>query len=344
MKMVDICSWKNFNRSFHTLCIVVAFSLIIYWIYVYGMNDDLCTIDYKVYHQDKDDVYPTLSICFVNDLTGQKPKNKDLNFDQNSYLQFLKGNQFNSTFLNIDYNTIALNISDYVAGEYTIYRNGSYQNNYSSSVSKQLFKPSYSGFEKIGDFYNCFALQVPQEKEVEGYGALLKTSIFPNSSRFPLYGMTAYIHYPNQLMVAAKTAKLSWPTRESYDKFEMRFKVDGVEVLQTRNKQSQPCIENWKNYDDAVLVKHLNNVTCRSPYQRPSIKYPICDTKEKMKKSQFNLITGEIGMYPPCKAMEKVYYTFKETNLEGTEWNIKDHFWVGIYFMDHQFKNITKTR
>ena len=95
---------------------------------------------------------------------------------------------------------------------------------------------------------------------------------------------------------------------------------------------------------DEVLVKHLKNVTRRSPYQMPSVMYPICDTKKNMKKSQFNLITGEIDMYPPCKAMEKVYYTFKETNLEGTEWNIKDQFWVGIYFFDHQFKNITKTR
>ena len=156
--------------------------------------------------------------------------------------------------------------------------------------------------------------------------------------------MTAYIHYPNQLMVSAKTIKLAWPTRERYDRFEMRFHVDGAEVLQRRNKRSQPCIENWKNYDDVVLVKHLNNVTCRSPYQMPSVTYPICDTKKNIKKSQFNFITGDIDMYPPCKAMEKVYYTFQETNLEGTEWNNKDQFWVVIYFFDHQFKNITKTR
>ena len=343
--MAGTCSWKNFNRFFHTLCIAITFALIVYWIYVYGMNEDLCTIDYKLYHQDKDDVYPTLSICFVNDLAGEKLKIRNPKFDPKSYLQFLKGNMFNSTFLNIDHDEINLNISEYVAGEYTIYRNGSYQTIYFSNVSKQLFKPSYSGFGKIlGDFLNCFALQVPQEKEVEGYAALLKTSIFPNSTRHPLYGMTAYIHYPNQLMVSAKTIKLAWPTRERYDRFEMRFNVDGVEVLQRRNKRSQPCIENWKNYDDVVLVKHLNNVTCRSPYQMPSVTYPICDTKKNIKKSQFNFITGDIDMYPPCKAMEKVYYTFQETNLEGTEWNIKDQFWVTIYFFDHQFKNITKTR
>ena len=343
--MVEIFNWRNFNRSFRSLCIATALSLIIYWLYVYGMNEDLCTIDYKAYHQERDDVYPTLSLCFVNDFAREKIKIKYPNLNPDSYLKFLKGNEFNPDFLNINYSDIALDINnEYLAGEYITYRNGSYQHNYFSDNTKQLFQPSYSGFEKIGYFYNCFSLQVPQEKQVEGYGALLKTSIFPNSTRSPLYGMTAYVHYPNQLMVAAKTIKLSWTKREKYDKFEMKFNIDGVEILQRRNKRSQPCIENWKNYDDEVLVKHLNNIKCRSPYQSPSNEYPICNTTKEMKKSQFNLMTGEIDMYPPCKAMEKVYYTFKETNLEGTEWSIKDHFWVGIYFFDHQFKNITKTR
>ena len=343
-EMVEILSWNNFLRCFHTLCIAVATSLIVYWVYLYGLNEDLCTIDYKSYHHDKQDVYPTLSLCFVNTFSSDKLKMNFPNFNRTSYWNFLKGQQLDSSYLDIDYSAVALNLSKFLAGEAIIYRNGSYKHNYFSNGARNIFFPSYSGIEKIDKFYNCFALQVPQEQEVEGYGALIKSNVFQDNIRFPLYGMIAYIHYPNQLMVAAKTVKLSWPKRERYDMFEMKFKVNGVEILQRRNKNNQPCVENWQNYDDAVLVKHLSKIGCRSPYQMPSVDYPICDTKEKIRKSQFNLTTGEIDIYPPCKAMEKVYYTFKETDLEATEWGIKGHFWASIYLYDHQFKNISKTR
>ena len=114
----------------------------------------------------------------------------------------------------------------------------------------------------------------------------------------------------------------------------MKFNIDGAEILQKRNKRSQPCVENWEHYDVEVFAKHLNNIKCRSPYQNPSNEYPICNTTEEMKKLQFNLMTGEINMYRACKRMKKVNYTFKETNLEGTEWTIKYHFWVESYFRD----------
>ena len=345
--MVDItifATWVNFLRCFRALCIAIATSLIIYFIYLFSLNEDLCTIDYKVYHDNKQDVYPTLSLCFINSFSDVGHNIQDTHASPKAYLEFLRGNHFETKMLKVNYSTFSININDYLTGEYILYRNGNYVHNYLPNISRPMFKPSYSGFLGIGDFYNCFAWQIPQEKEISAYGGMFKTSIFHNSSRSPFFGMITYLHYPNQLMVAGKTKKYTWPERERYDKFEMKFLVNGVEILRRRNKMRQPCIENWQNYDDAVLVNHLNKIKCRSPYQNPSIEYPLCNTKDEIKNSHIYLNEGEISMHPPCKAMEKVYYTFQETNLEGTEWGVKDRFWAGIYLFDHQFKEILKTK
>ena len=101
-------TWENFLRCFRALCIAIATSLIIYFIYLYSLNEDLCSIDYKVYHDNKQDVYPTLSLCFINSFSDVERNIQDNNISAKEYLEFLKGNHFDTKMLKVNYNAFSI--------------------------------------------------------------------------------------------------------------------------------------------------------------------------------------------------------------------------------------------
>ena len=84
----------------------------------------------------------------------------------------------------------------------------------------------------------------------------------------------------------------------------MKFKIIGVEVIKRRTNGRKPCYADWKNYDDFVLLEHLKKTGCRVPYLRTSQPFPLCKSKETIKKSQLNMKRSTSNVTPPCKAMD----------------------------------------
>ena len=180
--------------------------------------------------------------------------------------------------------------------------------------------------------------------EVELYQIGLKNTVFPNGSRGTVGGMITILHYPNQLLVSSENLRYSWPTRKTNDKFRMMFKINGVEVIKRRNRGRKPCHENWKNYDDFVLLDHLNKVGCRVPYLHTSQRFPWCNSSKTIKAAQLSLKRSFSDISPPCKSMEKLYYTYEEEEY-GSFIDAEDGvFQVGVWFSSQQFKEITQTR
>jgi hypothetical protein len=89
-----------------------------------------------------------------------------------------------------------------------------------------------------------------------------------------------------------------------------------VEVMARRNKKREPCIEGWRNYDNVIIAKHVNNIGCRTPYHTSlSKEFPTCNIGEKMKKAGFSLSEGYIDKYPsPCRSLEKIMFSYEEFN------------------------------
>ena len=153
--------------------------------------------------------------------------------------------------------------------------------------------------------------------------------------------MLSLIHFPNQLMVSTETVHYTWPKREKYDKFTMLFKIIGVEVIKRRISGRKSCYENWKNYDDFLLVEHLKKVGCRMPYLLNMDEFPLCNSQNTMQMSQWYLKRSFSNVPPPCKSMQKIYHSYDE---QETPWVKEGVFRVKIWFSDQQFKEITQTR
>ena len=120
--MPDTYSSKVF-LCFNLLCLCAAMVLSAYWIYVFVLNEDLCTVDYKKYLIHEKDVFPGFSICMNDPISNEKLKKRNATFNSSEYLKFLEGEIFDPKMTLIDYSTIIRNITDFIEVEFIRYRN-----------------------------------------------------------------------------------------------------------------------------------------------------------------------------------------------------------------------------
>ena len=122
---MKIFSAKVLIRTFNFICLAVAGSLIVYWMYEFSLDKDISTIDYKRFHESDQDKFPLLSICFKNFLSETKLWEQNNRTNVLEYLSFLRGNHFNPELLKIDYDKVSMNISKYLVKYLLLKRDGS---------------------------------------------------------------------------------------------------------------------------------------------------------------------------------------------------------------------------
>ena len=338
--------FKIFQITFHMCCWIATISMIIVWLYRYCQNEDLCDFDYRNYYQTQEDVHPMLSIC-LNRPFSQENLDR-LGVNETEYIKFLEGSHFDSKLLNIDFNSIRLNASNYIKRYWITFINGSSIEHVFKPEMTPFLELSYSGFIDSVGFVNCHALKVPDGIEVgnvRNLGVLLNYSIFPTGERPIIHGFDTLIHYPNQLLRSLDTHQYGWNPIDKGDVVIMRFRINNMEVIKRRNKLGNPCHGNWNNDDDELLVQHTQAIGCRAPYQYPSKDIKICNTSEALAASRFTISAMGYNATPPCKAVGKIYFSFEETTrARMSASDYPDSFWVAIYFMGQQFKEIVKKR
>ena len=332
---------------FRLTCWLATLIAIFYWIHVYYLNNDVCIIDYKKYYDTPSDEFPVLSICIKNSFSISKIQGKNPDFNESLYLQFLQGKYFSSSLIEIDYNDIRLNLSDYIKSYYFEWKNGSTSLHEYAREPMTTLTPSFAGFSTIPGaptLYNCYAIRHPNAP-IDSFYIQLQNSIFPASIRSRNFDLFTLLHYPNQLFMSYKTIKYTFPTKTTANSsYVVRFVVRGAEVLQRRNKETRPCNEDWKNYDTNVLQEHMENVGCRAPYvAKDSKKVPICSNKEQMARALLTFKNDDYGILPPCRSMEKISYTYTEQPLENS-FSVPGTFWIMFAIFNPQFKEVSQIR
>ena len=153
--------------------------------------------------------------------------------------------------------------------------------------------------------------------------------------------MTVF-HYPNHLL--SSVGKTDYITkRESNDRYIMRYRLDGVEVLKRRNKRSHPC-QYYADFDASIIENHIKKVGCRASYQHSVDGVPVCSSENDMKNASWNAIESEYGIAPPCKTMESMYFSYQEADISGSRYAAHNMVDVYVYPYDQKFKEILQTR
>ena len=337
---------KTYGRIdivFSSICWVTAVSFTAYCLYIFSKDEDLCTVRYIKYYETEKDVFPALSLCFKNPFVKNKLDTNTGGVNETFFLHFLQGKYFAPFLANIQYENVTTDISKYLVDYWIQWRDGTIVQRQYENGTNNTFETSYVGFWS-GNFYQCSSMPVPQNKEIQTFFVLMNNRVFKSTTVTGDYRFLTFIHYPNQLLRSSQFVKMDWPNRTTDANFAMRFKINSVEVLRRRNKANEPCNENWKNYDDNLLVKHTEAAGCKAPYQRPSVDIKPCISKTEMKKALFQIRADDYGQVPPCRSMEKVLYTYEQHTFgEESKWKGFGQFWVGVYF-GKGFKEIKEVR
>ena len=340
-------NWEEFNSTYRIICILISIILTFYWSCKYAKNEDTSLVSYTLYAKSETkDRYPVLSFCFKKPFIKDKLEEYGIN-EETDYLDFLEGKSFSADFVNLPYDNMTLQLKNYLIGYYVYYVNGT-ESNLSASEGKDLFQihTSYSGFIHQR-FFKCFSFNLKMTQRIRTISLRIKKGIFQNISRAEYYSFITLIHYPNQFLRSSGSIRRVWNDRKNYTAdYSMWFTVHGMEVINRRNTKVNSCIENWKNYDSALLEDHTISVGCRAPYQLLlNSSIPLCRTREQMKLVKLGPDQNEeIGFQYPCRSVEKIEYSYVDHELDAGIWSGQGNFWIELSFTYQRFREITQSR
>lgn len=356
----------------NTLFKLFIFSLLILAIYDgcerFINDEDVSLIGFKTFHEDADDLYPTITMCFYNPFLQNELIKYGPGINITSYSQYLQGKIWDERMQNIPYDNVTISMENYLQRISGRLENGSYFWLYDHENRHQLNPlarnpPYYTSFKS--GVAKCFSFDIPYINDTVIWNVFIqvKTSIFPNGSRSRKIsfdgtsatggGFKVSFHYPQQRFRSSFNMKYQWP--EPTEKMErkrkkvgyyMQFRIRGIEVLKHRHKGSKPCNLDWKNDDPRFVQKLLHNVGCTPPQLSFSNRTPVCSTKEKNSESYQQLnypTTNDFRLYHiPCRVIEKLQYEYTEEHATAkNDENInREWFQVRLYFADTTFKYI----
>ena len=134
---MEISVRKFLILAFRVLCVLTTLVMCAYWGHKFTLNKDYSVITYKTFDGEVGDIHPTISLCLKNPFLEDRLAGCGVNVS--SYLSFLKGDHFEESMLNIDYNNVTIDISDYIKGYRIFFSNGSISK-FDSRFSKRKIK------------------------------------------------------------------------------------------------------------------------------------------------------------------------------------------------------------
>ena len=344
---MDFNIQRTFMQIFTSLCTLATLLMAVYWCYKFSLNIDSSIVTYSEFNEGKLKTHPTASMCLQNPFDQDRLAEYGVN--ESTYLDFLKGEYFSKAMLNIDFNHVTIDISDYIKGYRIYFRNGSiakYDTGLNIESKKNLTHVSFSGFAGFyNKFIKCYALNIPKIGNVEIFRILLSNNIFPNGIRPTYLGFRTFVHLPQQFLLSAGTQTWIWPPRKADESYKLRVRITGVTIETKRNKKDDSCSKHWQDYDEWVFLLHQNETKCNIPYQKQNTELPMCWNESMMKRALFSNRIGNWTKYEkPCKTMGDVRIKHLESNMEKTEGEHVGEFWFSILFPFNKFEEIEQAR
>ena len=294
---------------FRILCLVTAGFMVGYWMYKFYKNEDVTLIEYKTFSEREDTVYPEFTICIINPFMNSKFDNEH-GLTKEIYLQYLNGSiSGNDTFISVEYESMTMDIFEYVNWTRIGIKDGNKIVHHICNSTKTCkfinFRSKYNGFV-IAGFSKCFGFEVNRKNSNDVWGLTLS---FKNTLKEALEEVGkayAIFNYPNQQL------RISWMEKEIWNNSTTStnptfFIISSMEVIKRRNKRGNPCFENWRSYDDSVMIKNIEKVGCKAPYHFIIDEISTCRTQQELKNSAIPMRIA-YDFPPPCNEISSFNY------------------------------------
>lgn len=333
---MKLIAFQVFNTFYTTLCVTITLGMSGFWIYKFALDENLFNVELRDYYDTKDDVYPSISMCFNNPFITSITNGSGM-VSQSILKSYLSGDD-KFEMVNINYENLTFSLHDYLIKYWVLWENGTEEYFLPSNYKWNPLKISYNGFWKH-KFYKCYSIEMPV-KDIDSISVLVKNNVFPQGIRPFIFGLLVIFHYPNQLLRPLLTMKYMWKTRKDEDGYAVRFIPENVEIFRRRSHSfTTNCQKKWEDYDNEVKEYFMQKVGCRPPYQSSKTNLSICSTREEMEEVGLRLSLGIKRDYPPpCRSMDKINYKYEEVDLSETKYHISGHFWTTILKGNSGFK------
>ena len=337
------------HNVFKLICILTTLALVIWCAYEFNENEDISEIIFKTFHEDKDSIYPELTVGVLNRFNETALREYDKGFNEVNYRKFLEGDQYwDDKMLDVDFEKVSMRMEDYITKTcfYETYQDKRFENCKNHGVMKQWYN---LGFVVV-------TLRFPPDMIMWGATIQLRNSIFHNGLRPANDGFEVYFAYPNQLYRSGSSYFHKWPVRtnESSKNYIMRFTVKSMEVLRKRQKKNNVCY-NMVDYDGKIREIIIEKSGCKPSMWDTNRSEPLCTTRQ----SYENMVLEHFDQYTryqrknktyldPCLSIQKLQIEFVEENILSKEeyLNEDDKGWFKIEFdiAPNDFKEIKQAR
>ena len=271
-------------------------------------------VEYKRFQDKKNDLYPSVGICFSNTILKDELKRYGDDVNMTAYVQFLSGDYWDQNFLKIDYDFVTQNLDKYItAYKYRTLSFGSYV-------------PERSTHNFIGMKCLVFNIQFMKGQQLLDFEIDLQHDIFNGGRRIDSLGddpsmenqLWVILHYPNRLAWQFDLAKRRWPTRKSNSPkhYRMAFDIRSMDVVHRMHKRSLPCLEASIDPDMEAQRSLLESIGCKPPYWNASSAFPLCSAQKKMKAVASKIVATILGTdmdaRMPCRKFENIVYSYED--------------------------------
>ena len=116
MSSLPNLAFKVFFYFCYFLCTSATICFICFYLYKYSLNDDVSQVTFQEFHKEKDNLYPSLTICTSYIFFDESFKSYGEGINLSTYTDFLIGDYWDDKLVNVDYDNVSLNFLDYLLG------------------------------------------------------------------------------------------------------------------------------------------------------------------------------------------------------------------------------------
>ena len=193
----------------------------------------------------------------------------------------------------------------------------------------------------FGQFVKCFGLDMQNSnmQDIKYVTHYFKSDPIVQSFMSSTY---VVVHGPQQLFLSNGEKILSFDANETYGG-GLGLQIGKPEVLKSRNKPTNHCMTEWKNWDELVTMKRYKDIGCFPPYYEPRPKFKMCSTTTEIKRwSNVMVEIRNNRSDQPCQQMPKI--DFEVSTVSDENWNVRNgEFTISIGYPE-QMKIITQSR
>ena len=315
-----------------TLCTIATLVFSIQCLYKYLENEDVSKTTFKKFHQDPENIYPSLTLCMKNPYLEKTLRYHGEGVDIASYFSYLNGKVWSDRMQKIDYDNVTVSLHDNVLGiSMELHNETRYMYNHLTGLQEPLgWKPNFYINVRRED-RKCFSFEIPyvENRPVFNFKIYIHNNFFPKGFRTPYSkfnasnpesgGLLVYFHYPGQFETSFYTAIGEWNAKDNQSKpYTMQFNVKDVSVLKRRNKPEEECIENWRHYDRSIREDITKKAGCRPKYWNTTEYLKPCSSKEEIKRYiDKQKVADRQSAKPPCHSIHNMEVIYTEHEFQA---------------------------